>query len=296
MIPLHNLNYVVLGVSNAPAWLRLTVDCLGMMAGDAVRNGDVVLRLDEQAQRLILEPGEDDDLRVAGWELTSLEALRSFEQHLNARGVQTHQGDGELRRRRRVAHLIWCDDPNGFRHEFCVGPEKAATPFRSSCLSGGFVTGPLGLGHILPKAVDFPASCDWYANALGLGHTDDIIEVMPEGHTVHARFFHAAGGRHHSLATALVPSPKKLTHFMVEVANPDEVEGAQQRCLDAGFSLVRQLGHHPNDDMTSFYVATPSGVSLEFGSGGRVLDPKQWTPSVYDQLSDWGHQRLTPPN
>lgn len=294
MIPLHNLNYVVIGVSDAQAWLRLAVDCLGMMAGIAYRPEDHVLRLDEQAQRLILEPGEDDDLRVAGWELPSVAALQAFEQHLHNRGVSTRTGDEDLRRRRRVAHLISCEDPNGFRHEFCVGPELAEQAFESRWLPKGFVTGAQGLGHILPKSLDFPAACDFYAHTLKLAHSDDILETLPDGQAVHARFFHAAGGRHHSLATAVVPSPKKLTHFMVEVADPAEVERAQQRCLEAGFSLVRRLGHHPNDDMTSFYVATPSGISLEFGSGGRIVDPATWTPTVYDQLSDWGHERLTP--
>ncbi len=294
MIPLQNLNYVVLGVNDADGWLKLTRDCLGMVLGQACRPDDIVLRLDDQAQRLILEPGSDDDLRVAGWELASHEALTSFEAHLANQGVSTFRGDPELCQRRRVDALIWCDDPNGFRHEFCVGPHKASEPFHSALLPHGFVTGPLGLGHILPRAKDFPASCRWYENTLMLCHSDDIVEAIPGGPTVHARFFHAASGRHHSLATAAVPSPKILTHFMVEAASLAEVEQAQQRCLDAGFALTRKLGHHPNDDMTSFYVATPSGVSLEFGFGGRVLNPADWHPQTYDQLSDWGHERPAP--
>lgn len=290
MIALQNLNYVVLGVSDMARWRHLTCDCLGMMVGEPWRAGDLVLRLDDQAQRLVLEPG-DDDLRVAGWQLASREALVAFVAQLAQRGVAVQWGDADLCQRRRVAAVAWCQDPNGFRHEFGIEPLIAATPFQSTLLPGGFITGPLGLGHILPRARDFAASCQWYHEVLGLGHSDDIVEHNPDGTMIHARFFHAATGRHHSLATAAVPSPKVLTHFMVEVADLAEVARAQHRCRDAGFALTRLLGHHPNDDMTSFYVATPSGMSLEFGHGGRVVNPDDWRPSRYDALSDWGHQR-----
>lgn len=292
MIALHNLNYIVLGVGNLPEWQRLACDCLGMLPGEPPAPDTLALRLDNQAQRLILETGPEDDLRVAGWQLPTVEALQQYVHRLQAFGIQVLAADDHHRQRRRVQHLYWCRDPNGFVHEFCTGPALAATPFHSELLPGGFVTGDQGLGHILPRALDFQASCEWYEQKLGLGHSDDIIETVAPGQTVHARFFHAAGGRHHSLATAAVPQAKVLTHFMVEVADPDDVQPAYERCVAAGFGMTRLPGHHPNDDMTSFYVTTPSGIALEYGSGGRVVDPDTWQPRQYTQLSDWGHERL----
>ena len=37
------------------------------------------------------------------------------------------------------------------------------------------------------------------------------------------------------------------------------------------------LGRHTNDLMTSFYVRTPSGFEIEYGTGGIVVDDDTWT-------------------
>ena len=49
------------------------------------------------------------------------------------------------------------------------------------------------------------------------------------------------------------------------------------------------LGRHPNDLMTSFYVRTPSGFDLEYGAGGVTVDDAAWETETYDALSIWGH-------
>ena len=38
--------------------------------------------------------------------------------------------------------------------------------------------------------------------------------------------------------------------------------------------IASTLDRHTNDHMTSFYVNTPSGFFIEYGWGGRVIDPK----------------------
>jgi hypothetical protein len=50
------------------------------------------------------------------------------------------------------------------------------------------------------------------------------------------------------------------------------------------------LGRHTNDLMTSFYVRTPSGFEIEYGTGGRVVDDETWEVVPYDAQSIWGHQ------
>ena len=43
--------------------------------------------------------------------------------------------------------------------------------------------------------------------------------------------------------------------------------------------------------MTSFYVRTPSGFEIEYGTGGRLMDmDKEEAPGQYDALSIWGHK------
>ena len=50
------------------------------------------------------------------------------------------------------------------------------------------------------------------------------------------------------------------------------------------------LGRHTNDRMTSFYVRTPSGFEIEYGTGGLLVDDATWVVRPYDAGSVWGHK------
>ena len=50
------------------------------------------------------------------------------------------------------------------------------------------------------------------------------------------------------------------------------------------------LGKHTNDEMTSFYMQTPSGFDLEVGCDGLVIDPASWEPTAHKTISEWGHE------
>jgi hypothetical protein len=86
---------------------------------------------------------------------------------------------------------------------------------------------------------------------------------------------------------------KALHHFMVEVGSLDDVgQGYDLAQMDEG-RIAYTLGRHTNDHMTSFYVNTPSGFFIEYGWGGRVIDPATWQPhETFDGPSLWGHERL----
>lgn len=294
---IKSLGYVVFGVSDLARWETFAVDLLGMQAGrrEAQR---LLLRIDSHEQRIVLEQGPQDDLQAAGWQLESIPALEAYVARLRERGVAVRSADPAQARSRCVERLYSCDDPNGFTHEFYAGPAIAdkSRPFRSSVLSGpGFLTGDLGLGHILPRSLDYAASVDFYQSVLGLRISDFIREEVQPGRLVDATFLHTETGRHHSLATAAMPGPKILSHVMVEVQDMNDVGLAYDRCLRAGYSMVMELGHHPNDQMFSFYVETPSGFALEYGYGGIVIEQDKWEIVSYSRLSDWGHKRRPPP-
>jgi 2,3-dihydroxybiphenyl 1,2-dioxygenase len=163
-------------------------------------------------------------------------------------------------------------------------------------VGAGFETGALGVGHLLTVARDYAASVKFYTEVLGLTISDYIrdAEKVP-GFTVDATFFHSGTGRHHSLATAFMPSNKKVNHFMIQVKSLDDVGLAYDRAIKAGVPVIMSLGHHPNDHMFSFYMVTPSGFGLEYGWGGIVIDDNNWAIKNYSQLSDWGHQFTPPP-
>jgi 2,3-dihydroxybiphenyl 1,2-dioxygenase len=291
MTDIANLGYVVLGVSDFNRWKEFAIN-LGFQISEE-SDLSIALRMDQYEKRVILEPDSADDLQVAGWELGSQSELDQYVEELRLKNVVVKLESTQRAQNRSVQRLYSLEDPNGFKHEFYCGPSVLGSvgEFRSPTLKGSFVTGHLGLGHILVKSLDVDQSVSFYRDVLGLRISDYIREQIAPGRLVDVTFMHAAGGRHHSLATGKMPGNKILNHFMIEVDSMNDVGLAYDRCLKAGYPIQAELGRHPNDQVFSFYVVTPSGFAIELGWGGIVIDDKAWTPMTYDKLSDWGHKR-----
>jgi hypothetical protein len=75
---------------------------------------------------------------------------------------------------------------------------------------------------------------------------------------------------------------------MLERRNVDSVIETYYRLLQQGFKMKRHLGRHPNDQVLSFYVATPAGFDLELGGDGIEIG-HEWQVRTYDRISLWGH-------
>jgi 2,3-dihydroxybiphenyl 1,2-dioxygenase len=288
------LGYVVLNVSDLAAWEHFATNIIGLMVGRRYERG-FGLRMDQYAQRILLLQGPEDDIAVAGWQFDTAGDLHDFITKLKSRGVQVSEGSSDTAKLRCVEKLFSCDDPNGFKHEFFFGPSHApiSAPFRSPVMKGpGFVTGRQGLGHVLPIAKNYDETVNFYTQTLGFRISDYIrdSETIP-GVDFDATFFHTRTGRHHSLATAYTPSEKNLNHLMVEVADLNDVGLAHDRCVKAGLRMQMGIGHHPNDQVISFYVESPSGFAIEYGHGSIVIDDATWEVKNYSQMSDWGHSR-----
>ncbi|CAN5226554.1 iron-dependent extradiol dioxygenase HsaC [soil metagenome] len=288
MAEISTLGYAVIGVSDLAAWRDLAT-LLGFHV-DEDATGALLLRMDDHAQRLLLESGHDDDLRAMGWEFASADELHEYVAQLAAKGVAVEQADAAQAEQRKVQELWRSTGPDGGVHEFHVGPVIANTPFRSEFVRNGFVAGELGFGHILLRVPEVAAALDFACGTLGLRLSDTIIEEATPDFSVEATFMHARSGRHHSLAVARMPGTRNIGHLMVEVPTIDEVGQAYERCIAAGVPIRAALGRHPNDQMFSFYIDTPSGFAIEYGTGGLVIG-EDWVATTFDRLSDWGHRR-----
>jgi len=56
--------------------------------------------------------------------------------------------------------------------------------------------------------------------------------------------------------------------------------------------IATTLGRHINDQMVSFYARTPSDFFIEYGWGGRSIEPATWQPEeITYGASLWGHDR-----
>jgi 3,4-dihydroxy-9,10-secoandrosta-1,3,5(10)-triene-9,17-dione 4,5-dioxygenase len=209
-------------------------------------------------------------------------------------GVPVKAGaPGELAARR-VADMLRFDDPAGNTVEVFCGAALEHRPAVSQ-YGNQFVTGDMGLGHVvLPVAGAADAALAFYAGVLGFRLRDSMR--MP------AEFFGGAPGdppawfrflgccpRHHSLALAPMTAPAGIVHLMIEVATLDDVGRALERCTRRGAPVSASLGRHANDLMVSFYVRTPGGFDIEYGTDGRVVDDATWVSRETTAVSLWGH-------
>jgi 2,3-dihydroxybiphenyl 1,2-dioxygenase len=266
------LGYLVFQVKDITAWERFGRDVLGLVPVEA-HSGTLAFRMDDHAQRILVEPGPADDLVALGLELDR-------EDEIDVR--QFAAGDAAARR---VQKLYLAQDPSGLPVEICYGAERARTPFSSPVVRSGFVADGLGLGHAVLSARDPAASAEFYAQ-FGF-RLSDRITTNVHGFEVDMAFYHA-NPRHHSLALG-GPQRRRIHHFMLEAKSMDEVGLCFDRTLEAGLPIMHTLGRHPNDRMFSFYAKTPSGFQFEFGWGGREVDDATWQPTTYDHISEWGH-------
>lgn len=265
---IKNLAYVGFESPNAEEWRTFGPDVLGAELAPDESDGAVRLRVDQAAYRITIHPGERNDVAYLGWEVDDLDATANT---LENAGFTV------------VDHAFV--DPFGFRHELVtkVAQGPAFTPGRAM---SGFVTGEQGLGHVVLIVPDLAAASAFYTDVLGLRPTDAVEAGLS------LRFFHCAGraARHHTVALASVPGMVGLHHLMLEVRSLDDVGAALDLVNEQELRLPMSLGRHTNDLMTSFYVRTPSGFEIEYGTGGVVVDDDTWQPATYDSQSIWGHK------
>ncbi|WP_043364065.1 VOC family protein [Belnapia sp. F-4-1] len=277
------LGYVGIEASRMEDWAGFGTGLLGLQLAERSA-AQLTFRMDDRRQRLLVVPGAGDGARFFGWEVADGAALDALAARLEGMGVAVARGDAGLAAQRRVAGLVVTEDPLGSRLEIVHGAEVTAEPFRPGRCISGFRTGPLGMGHAVLTVPRIEAVLPFYRDVLGFGVSDFVT------HPFRATFLHV-NPRHHSLALTET-GQAGLHHLMLELFSLDDVgQGHDLAMLEEG-RVATGLGRHTNDFMTSFYARTPGGFLVEYGWGGRVIDPAAWTPvEMSSGPSLWGHER-----
>ena len=278
------LGYIGVRSTRLDDWSSYATGLLGMQQVD--RGGAVrAYRMDDRKQRLIVTGDEGDGLAFLGWEVADGAALAALAARLEANGIAVRRAPRALADERHVSDLIVFHDPAGNRLEAFHGPQLASDPFRPGRPISGFRTGALGMGHAVLNVADVEPLLPFYRDVLGF-HVSDY------GLTPYKLYFFHVNGRHHSFA--MVGSGRQgLHHFMVELCSLDDVGQGYDLAQLEDDRVAYTLGRHTNDHMTSFYSHSPSGFFVEYGWGGRVIDPTTWEPhETFDGPSFWGHERL----
>lgn len=280
---IERLAYLGFGVENPQAWLSFAVEGLGMTEGGA-SDGVYRLRIDERAWRIALHRSACNDVIYAGLEVAGSAELENVETALRKRDVAFRRLTPAEIASRDVGGGITLQDPDGLALEIVHDHASLAIPVRSN---GCFVTGSGGLGHFVLTASDPERSTAFY-RMLGFKHTDFISVPAGPDRLLTITFLHC-NSRHHTVALAPLPLPRRLEHFMLEMSKVDEVIETYNRVRRLGLPIRRHLGRHPNDRMLSFYAVTPAGFDVEIGWDGAQIGA-DWEVKRYDRISLWGHE------
>ena len=282
------LGYLLVGAPDVEDWRRFAEKILGTMAIDG-EQGALYLKIDPRAFRIAVLPGHDNGLLASGWLVNSPVDFTDARNELVEAGVAVTDGDADGARLRQVQDYFSFRDPEGHLHEIAWGPISDFQPFVSPLGVTAFVTEGLGLGHVVLTATkDFRGEADFWLNH-GF-RLSDILNVPTPAGNAQVHFFHCRNPRQHSLALGELPIPGGCIHVMLEVASLDDVGRCLDRVEKHGVKLTATLGRHVNDNMTSFYMLTPGGFSLEYGTGGKKMN---WEENVVFETtrgSDWGHK------
>lgn len=286
---IRSLAYVGFRSPSADEWRSFGPEVLGAQLVDR-SDGAVALRVDEKAARIVIHPAEANELAYIGWDCGDADGVSTVVERVEAAGLAVSE-DPDAASVRSVEQLIAFTDPFGFRHELTSGLADVGPFEPGRVMDGPFLTGEGGLGHLVMMVPDLDQGMSFFVDTLGFLESDHIEAGMS------LRFLHC-NPRHHTVALSAVPGMAGIHHLMLEVAELDDVGRALDIVNERGMTLAMSLGRHTNDLMTSFYVRTPSGFEIEYGTGGLLIDDDVWEVDTHDAMSFWGHkppaERLRP--
>jgi 3,4-dihydroxy-9,10-secoandrosta-1,3,5(10)-triene-9,17-dione 4,5-dioxygenase len=291
-IDIKSMGYARVASTDPDAWKTFAGKVLGLAEARGPEPENLYYRIDEVSARLVVFPSDVDRLECVGWELADHDALQAAREHLSKAGVEFAEGSPEELAERRVQEMIRFADPwdNVFElfHGITYEARPLVTPYDNK-----FVTGEQGMGHVVIPVGDDEGALEFYRDTLGFRLRDSMS--MPgefvgkePGSKAWLRFL-GCNPRHHSLAFLPMPNPSRCVHIMLEVAKLDDVGRALERVRKHEVPLSATLGRHMNDQMVSFYVKSPGGFDIEYGTEGLTVDDEKWVARESTAVSYWGH-------
>ena len=287
----------MLNAQDLPAWKTFGADILGLMLDDeSSSDSRLFFRMDDHPSRLLVQQGDVDGLATIGWEFSSSAAYHAIVADLQSRGFVIEAGNVEGAAWRNVTEYSMGTDPAGNPFEVYHTRTGLVDDFKSPLNIEAFVTGDMGMGHVVIPAPNMDETHDFYQDVFGFGNSDNLtLPPAAEGAPdMNIRFLHATNPRHHSLALFNYPVPSRIVHLILEVKSVDEVGECLDRVNKAGYPLMSTLGRHSNDNMLSFYVVGPGGIAIEFGCEGMQIDWQKYTSTVSNVGDIWGHEYVPP--
>jgi 2,3-dihydroxybiphenyl 1,2-dioxygenase len=240
-------------------------------------------RMDDRKQRILVS-SNPEIVDTFGWEVADAAAVDAIAARVEAAKIPVARVSTADCAMRGVSCAVRFQDPAGNWLEAFAGPEIATTPLQPGRPISGFRTGAFGMGHAVLYVPSVEDVQWFYVDVLAFRLSDYATKPFK------AYFFHL-NGRHHSLAL-IEGGSRRIHHIMMELNSLDDVGQGYDLAQAEPGRIATTLGRHTNDFMTSFYARTPSEFFIEYGWGGRVIDPATWEASEMTYgTSLWGHDR-----
>lgn len=279
------LGYVRFGVSDLAEWRDFAAEMLALEVCDEGEDKRLYLRTDYWHHRIILEEDGADDLIGAGLRVAGADEFDAMQKTLTDNGIPFEVAGIETARQRRVLAFMTLTDPAGNPLEIFHGPRiDTHRPFHPARpMHGRYLTGEGGVGHMIMRNNGLDAMYEFY-RLLGMRGGVEYKFPTPEGNEFELLFMHC-NSRDHTFAFG-PPSTKSVNHLMLEVDNLDDVFMTYELAQASKYPIRISPGRHANDQMFSFYFATPSDWLVEIGWGGRPATHQ----SEYYVRDTYGHQ------
>ncbi len=285
-MPVNSLGYLEWRTPEDEQWRHFATDILGMMASGGPSESCSYFRIDDRPFRLMVSHSEAPQV-VIGFEVRDDVELAALARRLEDAGVKVVSGSEAEAEERLVSGLISFEDTGGTALEAYYGPVLDHVPVQTPLVSG-FVTGNMGMGHVVISVPEMGPALDFYRNVLGFFTRNDMKMPMGPDRSMTISFL-GCNPRHHTLGLVDVPFPGGLVHFMLETQTLDDVGRALDRVLDGQIPLLQSLGRHTNDHMVSFYCSGPDGAMVEVGWGALQV-PEPTTTYRITKGAFWGHR------
>lgn len=291
---LRGLGYIGIGACDPMAWRDYGQQVCGLLPasgapGAVADDGSAYLKLDDRQWRIAIHPVQSADeqgLHYLGLEVQDSDAFARALDHLGRNHCRIELATAAECEARCVASMAALHDPAGHRIELFHNPALDGE-FRSPA-DISFLTGELGMGHVVLYVPDIEEALAFYRDTLGFIRTD-YMHFGPKGMGIH---FLRCTPRHHSIALLQIGPASGLQHLMLESTTLDGVGQTLDRAQAAGVPISSALGRHINDKTVSFYMKGPSGFDIEIGWDGLLIG-EDWVEHEFSGDGDlWGHQGL----
>jgi 3,4-dihydroxy-9,10-secoandrosta-1,3,5(10)-triene-9,17-dione 4,5-dioxygenase len=281
-MPVRSLGYIRLESKQPEAWKTFAGEFLGLMPVEGPTGNALYFRMDSFPARLVVTSSAESRLEALGFDVDGPAELDRLAKAIDDAGVEVSALTTADCAERRVTAGISFDDPAGIPLELFWGPALVHTPVVTPAVSG-FVTGDLGMGHVVVTAENGKEAVDFYIDTLGF-KARNTMKVGDE-----TLWFLGCNARHHTVGILPMGGPGRLVHFMVEVATLDDLGRAIDRAEQLEVPVMQTLGRHTNDRMVSTYLISPDGFAVEYGWDGLLVKEEE---PVYEITHGafWGHK------